>query len=155
MMDDFQSQFCRAHCNTNRVPRALKSTDQNWSIRSNRRTGYGPKNLGPIRTLHVSKLTQKALYLFKNRKNPVYINNLLIIIGISRCECQIDFDGRHSKLYLTQKCQKDATRHGSNHMLRFRYTQSYIQCTFYPMWLVLAPSVIFQAFPNCQNLDFL
>lgn len=80
--------------------------------------------------------TQKALYLFKNRKNPVYINNLLIIIGISRCECQIDFDGRHSKLYLTQKCQKDATRHGPNHTLCFRYTQSYIQCTFYPMWLV-------------------
>ena len=71
-------------------------------------------------------------YLFKNRKNPVYINNLLIIIGISRCECQTDFDGRHSKLYLTQKCQKDATRHGSNHTLRFRYTQSYIQCKFYP-----------------------
>ena len=108
MMDDFQSQFLSCPLSELALQSGSLANQNAWFTRSK----------------------------LKNRKNPVYINNLLIIIGISRCECQIDFDGRHSKLYLTQKCQKDATRHGPNHTLCFRYTQSYIQCTFYPVWLV-------------------
>ena len=49
---------------------------------------------------------KSVIFIQKSKISTFYINNLLIIIGISRCECQIDFDWSPQQIVSNSKVSK-------------------------------------------------